>query len=382
MTTTAFVFLITLILGIVALVLFFLNRFYRYRAGLLLGALLMFAISVGLYLSNLSAQLDISSTEPLVADIPTLTQAEGRPSAPPVSPVSPVVAPVPTSAEVGVAVEFEGCLLFVSNRSGDFEIYKWQASIDGLEQLTNSPGLDIEPDWSPDGKQVVFASNREATAGFQMYVMNADGSEQRRLGDIQPGDNTHPSWSPDGNQIAFQSKRDTNANPQDDNLDIYVMNSDGSNVSPLITHSVDDSEPSWSSDGHKIAFLSERSGQDEVYIMNADGTGIEQLTELPVLKSGLNWSSDSRYIIFEGSGDVYAVDVKTKEIAPLISDSVSNEATPTWAQSDKFVVFSSDRTQNWELYLLDMSDSDKSTLYQITDDPGIDRTPDWSRCSR
>jgi TolB protein len=159
------------------------------------------------------------------------------------------------------------------------------------------------------------------------------------------------------------------------------MNSDASNHSILAAHPADDSEPSWSPDGRRIAFLSERSGQDEIYLMDPDGANLEQVTELPVLKSGLSWSDDSRTLIFEGSGDIYRVDVETKQVAKLIAIKDTNEATPAWAGNDKFVVFSSDRSQNWELYAVDVSNPDQLILYQITDDPGIDRSPTWFPCT-
>jgi Tol biopolymer transport system component len=160
------------------------------------------------------------------------------------------------------------------------------------------------------------------------------------------------------------------------------MNSDGSNIGILVADPADDTEPTWSPDGRRIAFLSERSGRDEVYLVDADGANLDQLSDLLVLKSGLSWSGDGRSLIFEGDGDIYRVDIETKQVNKLIAIKDANEATPAWAGDDKFVVFSSDRAQNWELYAVDVSNPDQFPLYQLTHDPGIDRSPAWFPCSQ
>jgi TolB protein len=346
---------------------------------LLVGALAMFAVAIGVNISAPGNQSASSTEDSLAVDTPSAAEEERQPSISPISPLSLPVALEPNlTPRTARELQLTGCLLFVSNRSGDFEIYLQE---NGLSQLTNTPGLDIEPAWSPDGSQIAFVSNRGADVGLQIYLMTADGSNQKRLGEVQPGDNTHPSWSPDGSQIVFQSKRDINSDPGDDNWDLYVMSSDGSKSRPIANSPADDTEPRWSPDGRKIAFLSERSGQDEIYVIDPDGSHIEQLTDLMVLKSGLNWSSNGQWIIFEGSGDIYIVNVETKEVTKLIVDENSNEATPAWAEKDKLVLFSSDRTGNWELYALDMSDPNGFLLYDVIDDPGIDRSPDWSSCN-
>lgn len=88
------------------------------------------------------------------------------------------------------------------------------------------------------------------------------------------GINRYPSWSPDGRKIAFVSERDGNS-------EIYMMNADGSDVTRLTDHSADDWGASWSPDGRKIAFVSDRDGNDEIYMMNADGTNVTRLTNNP-----------------------------------------------------------------------------------------------------
>ena len=296
------------------------------------------------------------------------------------SPISPLAHPDAKITSVKISdLDFTGCLLFTSNRTGDFEIYELKFPGNNLQQLTNSPGLDIDPAWSPAGNNIAFASNREG-AGFQIYGMGSDGSNQQRLGPVQPGDNSHPSWSPDGQQLVFQSKRDVNSNPLDDNFDLYLMATTDGNVKLLTPDGADDTAPSWSPKGDQIAFLSERSGQDEVYLINPDGSNLKQLTELAILKSSLSWSNNGQYILFEGGGDIYAVNINTQEVTKLVSFKDSNEATPIWLANET-LIFSSDRTGNWELYLLDWSNSELK-LAQITDESGINRSPAWFACSQ
>jgi TolB protein len=143
----------------------------------------------------------------------------------------------------------------------------------------------IGPGWSLDGTKLAFYSSREGNS--EIYALNADGSGEVRLTNHPAGDG-QPAWSPDGERIAFVSNRDGNweSNPYDSsstdatlvNSEIYVMNSDGSNPIRLTNDPALDGFPSWSSDGQKITFASNRDGNWEIYVINADGTGLLRLT--------------------------------------------------------------------------------------------------------
>src|SRR5688572_2160280 len=262
MSIFTWISIIALIIGIVAIIAIVSNRYQNYKRALIIGALFLFALSLGAYLierNDTSISPEAESTTAPTASISS-EQEGGEGPVSPISPLSPVSTPEPVLKEVNVSeIGFEGCLLFVSNRSGDLEIFEMRQEADNINQLTDSSGLDIDPAWSPDGAQIAFASNREPEAGLQIYMMNRDGSDQHLVGSILPGDNNHPSWSPDGKQLVFQSKQDTNGSPADDNNDLFIMNQDGSELNLLVFHSAEDTEPVWSPDGKQIAFISERN---------------------------------------------------------------------------------------------------------------------------
>lgn len=126
----------------------------------------------------------------------------------------------------------------------------------GVTRLS-APGVngDYAPVFSPDGKQVVFASRRDND--YEIYRMNADGSDVIRLTN-SPGIDNQPVYSPDGKQIAFTSNRDLN-------YEIYVMNADGSNVRRVTNHTERDDFACWSKDGRSLFFVGERSGKFGIF---------------------------------------------------------------------------------------------------------------------
>ncbi|MDE2663035.1 MAG: hypothetical protein OXI39_08535 [Gemmatimonadota bacterium] len=169
------------------------------------------------------------------------------------------------------------------------------AAADSLTQLTDNNALDSNPAWSPDGRRVAFQSDRDGN--IEIYVMNADGSGQTRLTNNSASDGS-PAWSPDGRRIAFQSDRDGNE-------EIYVMNADGSSQTNLTSDPALDSNPAWSPDGTRIAFSSDRAPEDflepnypDVYVMNADGSGPIQLTDTSLIDEAAAWSPDGSKIAF------------------------------------------------------------------------------------
>ena len=135
---------------------------------------------------------------------------------------------------------------------------------------------------APQQAQIAFHSTRDGKYNYEIYVMDTDGSNQTRLTD-NPKADWFPSWSPDGRRIAFTSNRDGKY------AEIYVMDADGSNQTRLTDNRKDDCIPCWSPDGQSIAFNSYRDGNYEIYVMDADGSNQRNLTNNPAYDSSPDW---------------------------------------------------------------------------------------------
>lgn len=228
-------------------------------------------------------------------------------------------------------------IAFTSQREGKPDIYLTKPDGTDVQQLTDSVAVDGRVRFSPDGEMIAFYSFQDQSQGF-LWVANIDMSDVRPvLGEIHPsgsevecaggfpggwfpdgerilfrgahGDtqaqqicsvNTDgtdikvifsqpdtvsflPTLSPDGTKIAFVTNRDGN-------IEVYVMDADGSNLQRITDNGADDSDPTWSPDGRWIAFASDRDGDFEIFIVQADGTGLRQVTDNSANDSAPTWS--------------------------------------------------------------------------------------------
>ena len=179
-----------------------------------------------------------------------------------------------------------------------------------------------------------------------------------------------PSPAPAG-RIAFASNRDGND-------EIYVMNADGARLVRLTNYPGHDGELSWSPDGSKIAFSSVRDGKLEIYVMNADGTGQVRLTNNPGGNWSPSWSPDGRRITFvsyrDSNWEIYVMNAdRTGQVN--LTDNPASDENPSWSPDGKRIAFASDRDGNWEIYMMN---ADGTGQVNLTNNPASDENPSWS----
>jgi Tol biopolymer transport system component len=195
--------------------------------------------------------------------------------------------------------EFNGKIVFESNRDGNAEVYVMNPDGTNPVRLTSNSAADFDASFSPDGQKIAFVSSRDGS--FQIYVMNIDGSGQTRIGSDSSND-IDPAWSPDGTRFAFASDRNGGR------YQIYVMNIDGTNPVRVTNDSQNDTSPSWSPDGTKLVF--DDAGLS-IYVMNPDGSNLIRISNSA--DSQPSWSPDGTKIVFvtqrSGTAQIYCLPI-------------------------------------------------------------------------
>jgi Tol biopolymer transport system component len=250
-----------------------------------------------------------------------------------------------------------------------------------VQVLKSTDSDETMPNWSPDGKQIVFATN--LNGNYDIYIINADSSvEPFQLTD-HPGADMHPAWSPDGSQIAFEAKRD------EGDWDIWVIDVDGSNQRNLTANSpANDGNPSWSPDGTQIVYSSNRENDFDIYVLDADGSGEPlQLTTLQGDEFHPDWSPDGGQIAFRavspltGKHQVYIMGSDGSSPSPLFSNQ-ANDDLPDWSDDGQRIAFASDRANpgsrtqpgKYDIYVYDLSTEE---IIRVTQGDKDVRYPDW-----
>lgn len=244
---------------------------------------------------------------------------------------------------------------FTAIENGDMDLFVVETGCAGPDEacdgqainLTRSAGDDIQPAWSPDGRQLVFSSGRNGN--FDLYLLDAAclarpeecAGSQRRLTDSQ-GYEEWPAWSPDGRQLAFVSD-------VDGNVEIYTSAADGSNPQQVTRHPAADWPVSWSPNGRWLLFASDRDGHWNLYLVAA-GCAAAPAT---------------------CAGQTYR-----------LTNDPADEREPAWSPDGRTIAFASNREGNWDIYTLPAPGSHPAEVAadlwtRVTATPADERYPAW-----
>jgi Tol biopolymer transport system component len=201
---------------------------------------------------------------------------------------------------------------YVWKMHAEFDIYRVDAGGKNLKRLTSAPGYDAEGTLSPDGQRIIFTSVRNGD--FDLYVMDANGKNVKRL-TFGLGYDGGAFFSSDGKRIVWRASRPRSPQEVADytdllktnayrpgNLEIYVMDADGSNQRQLTSNGAANFAPFFHPDGKRIIFASNvhnpRGRDFDLYLINVDGTGLERVTHSPLFDSFPMFSSDGKKLVW------------------------------------------------------------------------------------
>lgn len=286
-----------------------------------------------------------------------------------------------------------GRIAFASDRYGNFEIYVMNADGSNVSRLTNNLSDDASPTWSPDGNHIAFASNEIPASGI--YMVNVDDAETATslyISTDLPSRYGNAVWSPNGERIAFV-KTSIELSPENAINEILTVNVIGLETRRLIDcrQQVEGCGGlSWSPDSNNIVFAGgycipwpgNPYGCDlktGIFRMNADGSGTTLLLSEGAWSPA--WSPDGSRIAFvssaatTGSSEVYVMNADGSGITRL-TNNLAEDRSPAWSPDGRYIAFSSNLDGNFDVYIMD---SDGSNQINVTNDSlGWNLTPAWS----
>lgn len=343
--------------------------------------------------ATLPVVAELPSDTPTAVFSPTATLAPSHtPSHTPVPSPTPTetLIPTPTPLPVGGG----GLIAFASNRADTRFMQIWTMKPDGTDpvQLTFGPGNQTQPRWSPDGKRIAYVS--DADGNKEIYIINADGRHAVNLTN-NPYDDYEPAWSPDGLTLAFTSTRYV-GQTQIYLIDVYCpsLDQDCSASEPrwLSRGWADEAfanwapigapSPSWMPQGQPLAvaisinkapyrlfFRSEQHGNPPVkFDLQDEFLGFHDL----------RWSPDGRYIIGSfrktGSYEIVVFPIADRARKHNQLTNTLGNIEPAISPDGLYVVFTSTRTQNFEIFRMSITGADQVNL---SNSFSKDMNPDW-----
>lgn len=261
---------------------------------------------------------------------------------------------------------FSSKLLFVSNQSGNKELYLMDWDGHNLQQLTANRSINLSPDISPDGLDIIFTSYKRGNP--DLYKRALASTVEVPIS-TRRGLNATGAWSPDGKRIALSLSKDGNT-------ELYSIARDGSDPKRLTVSRAANVSPAWSPDGKRIAFVSDRFGSPQLFVMNADGSNLQRLGSGGGYIASPSWSPKGDRLAYVRRAAGFQIFVAqadgTGEIQ--LTTAGSNER-PRWSPDGRLIAFSSQRGGGEAIYVMR---ADGSGQTKVSRTRGKSQHPVWT----
>ena len=263
---------------------------------------------------------------------------------------------------------FTSKIVFCSNRDGNWELYMMDYDGHNQTRLTFNKNTDYMPAWSTDARKIAYTSY----VGDRAILYLLEVYEGKRHEIYSRGTSFAPNFSPDGKKLVFSSQEEAG------NTEIYVANSNGKNIRRLTFNKSTDTAPCWSPTSRQIAFTSDRGGTPQIYVMDAEGSNVTRVSFGGTYHDAPAWSSQGDNIAYvsrvDQVFDLYVLNLRTKQIMKLTEGNARNEY-PCWSPDGRHIIFTSNLNGTLQIYSIDY---DGRNLKRLTS-RGDNKLPDWSR---
>ena len=262
---------------------------------------------------------------------------------------------------------FGSKIAFVSNGSGNKEIYTCAFDGYNAQQVTRNRSINLSPAWSSDGRYLAYTSYKKKKP--DIFIKNL--AEMQETSINQKGLNITPAWVPGKFELAATLSF---AGDQE----IYLLTGSGKVIKRLTNIRGIDVSPTWSPDGKKFAFVSNRAGSPQVYVQDLASGKVRRLTYEGSYNTQPSWSPQGDKIAYasvvDGRRNIVVMGLDGQEPLQLTHESGDNEA-PSWSPDGSLIVFSSNREGPFRIYVMTAFGTDQRRLLVMT---GEQTNPKWS----